>query len=409
MAITIGLADQPSLSELHLAYRPLVYEFSSDDPDIVSCVVEILANGTRVSAKSVQPDIGTTDQFTIDISSEAIKYVNTTLSTLGGNGIITDADATNNFRIKIYEVTQPVDVLVTAYDPADDNNSSYDAITTQIVVANWTETHYDYDSWVLTDFLFNDALTNSKFLSESPLIKDIELGQNEFLGFCYYTPVSTKTYEIEVLTYDSTGALLNTDVIPLSTWVTNWTNLIDIESQIYYYVGVGTQNLINQGISLTNVAYYTVQLNNSVNNISEIRRYNIVPACTDDIRIHWFNKYGKQDSMTFKGNSVESISTSTTSYEKALPNTYSSENRGTSTIQTIRDNNFTVYTKSIGRDTYKFATSILHNNMAYLESNGSYFPITIEDTSVVKVDEDNMPIQFALTYRFANRDKGLRG
>ena len=106
MAITIGLADQPSLSELHLAYRPLVYQFSSDDANIVSCIVEILANDVRVSAKSVQPDIGTTDEFTIDISSEAIKYVESTLSALGGNGIITDADATNNFRIKIYEVTQ---------------------------------------------------------------------------------------------------------------------------------------------------------------------------------------------------------------------------------------------------------------------------------------------------------------
>jgi hypothetical protein len=409
MAITISLANQPELSELHLAYRPLVYKFSSDDVDIVSCVVEILADDVRVSARSVQPDINTANEFTIDISSEAVKHVESTLSTLGGNGIITDANAVNNFRIKIYEVTQPASVLVTNYDPSNANNVSYDAITTQIVVSNWTETHLDYNSYVLTDFLFNDSITDSKFLSESTLVKEIELDQNEFLGFCYYTPVSTKDFEIEVLTYDSSGALLNTDLIPLTTWVTSWTNLIDIEDQIYYYVGVGTQNLINEGVSLTNVSYYTVQLVNSVNNISELRRYNIVTSCPDDVRLHWFNKYGKQDSMTFKGNSSESVSMSTTSYEKALPNTYSSENRGTATIQNIISNEFTVYSKSIGRDSYQFATSILNNNMAYVEIDGSYFPIQIIDTAVVKADRDNMPIQFSLTYRFANRDKGLRG
>ena len=409
MAITISLANQPELSELHLAYRPLVYKFSSDDGDIVSCVVEILADDVRVSARSVQPDINTANEFTIDISSEAVKHVESTLSTLGGNGIITDADAVNNFRIKIYEVTQPASVLVTDYDPSNANNINYDAITTQIVVSNWTETHLDYNSYVLTDFLFNDSLTDSKFLSESTLVKDIELDQNEFLGFCYYTPVSTKDFEIEVLTYDSSGALLNTDLIKLTTWVTSWTNLIDIEDQVYYYAGVGTQNLINEGVSLTNVSYYTVQLVNSVNNISELRRYNIVTSCPDDVRLHWFNKYGKQDSMTFKGNSSESVSMSTTSYEKALPNTYSSENRGTATIQNIISNEFTVYSKSIGRDSYQFATSILNNNMAYVEIDGSYFPIQIIDTAVVKADRDNMPIQFSLTYRFANRDKGLRG
>ena len=407
MAITIN--TQPDRYELLLAYRPLVYEFSSDDVNIVSCVVEVLANDVRVAVKSVQPDLGTTDEFTVDISSEVQKQLSSTLVTLGSNGIITDANNLNNFRIKIYEVTEVAGVLTTAYNPADASNSSYDLQTTKIVVANWTESHVDYNSFTMVDYYNNDALTDRKFLSESPLVKEIELGQNEFLGIAYYTPVSTKTFSIEVLTYDSTGALLNTDTIALSAWVTSWTFINEIESQIYYYVGVGTQNLINEGISLTNVAYYTVQLVNTVNNCSELRRYNIVDACDTDTRIHWFNRFGKQESLTFKGNKIETVSTSTSTFEKALGNTYSSSARGTTTIQTTRANSFEAYTKSVGREIYQLAQSIAFNNNAYVELDDAYFPIIIDDIETVKVDEKNMPIQFKLSYRLANRDKGIRG
>jgi len=47
--------------------------------------------------------------------------------------------------------------------------------------------------------------------------------------------------------------------------------------------------------------------------------------------------------------------------------------------------------------------------MAFVEINNNYFPIIIEDGTILKTDEKDMPIQFVLNYSFANATKGIRG
>ena len=81
----------------------------------------------------------------------------------------------------------------------------------------------------------------------------------------------------------------------------------------------------------------------------------------------------------------------------------------TTTIQNVRSNGFTAYSKTLGRETYQFALTALDNNQAYIEVDNQYHAIIIDDISVVKSDEENIPVQFALNYRLANRYKGLRG
>lgn len=408
MAITI--TTQPNGSILHLAYNPILYQFSSDTTDIQYCIVEVLADGVRISATSVTPDLGTTDEFTLDISSIVQTHLSNSLNAIGSNGFNFANNGKESFKLKIYEAYLNVSSeLTTAYNPDDANNSSYDFQTVDIVGVNWAVDYIDRQGLDITNYEFSDSRSGTKFLTTSPLTKEIEANQNEFLGIGSYVATGIKGYSLEILTYDSSDALLNTDTIALTEWNTGYASLHSVIDDIYIDVAIGTQNLINEGISLTNVAYYTVKMINTSGDRSETRRFNIVSSCGDDVRLHWFNKFGKQESMTFKGNIVETLTNSSTSYEKALPVAYSSENRGTSTIQNIRSNNFTAYSKSIGRETYYHALSILDNNMAFIEIDGNYFPITIDDVSVVKRDEQDMPIQFALKYRYSNRDKGLRG
>lgn len=405
MAITIN--TEPSSGGLNLAYRPYIYTFTySGVPTVVNCVVEVVVNSVRVAAKSVQLDQGSSTDFTVDIRSELQKYVNFELKTLGASGVITGDDGVNSVQLKIYEVTENASTLLldTTYDPDDATNSNYDDISSVSQFLNWTETHLDYNTFDFLDYRLTDA--TKKFMSESPLVKDIELGQDEFIGILWHQGTASKNFKLEVLTYDSSDALLNTDFINITEWNTGYVTLV---VSPYLSLAVGTDNLIAAGISLTNVSYYTIQVINDDGDKSELRRFNIVGSCDTDVRIHWANKFGKQESLTFKGNSVETVSTRTNSFEKSLPNTYSTEDRGTTTIQTVRSNNFDVYTKSVGRSIYQLAASIAYNNNAYVEIDSNYFPITIEDISVVKSDEEDMPIQFALRYRFANRDKGLRG
>lgn len=405
MAITIN--TEPSSGGLKLAYEPYIYTFTySGVPTVVNCVVEVVVNSVRVAAKSVQLDLASSTDFTVDIRSELQKYVSFELKTLGSSGVITGDDGINSVQLKIYEVTENPSTLLldTNYDPADANNSSYDAISSVSQFMNWTETHLEYDTFDIEDYRL--TATTKKFLSESPLVKDIELSQNEFIGILWHQGLSGQNFRLEVLTYDSSDALLNTDVISISEWDSAYVgNVVNP----YLSLGIGTANLAAAGVSFTNVAYYTIKIINITGDVSETRRFNIVSSCGDDVRVHWANKFGKQESLTFKGNTVETVTTATNSFESPLSNTYSSSDRGTSTIQTVRSNSFDVYTKSVGRSIYQLAASIAYNNDAYVEIGGSYFPITIEDISVVKSDNEDMPIQFALRYRFANRDKGLRG
>ena len=177
----------------------------------------------------------------------------------------------------------------------------------------------------------------------------------------------------------------------------------------YLTIGVGTSNLTALGVSFTNVSYYTVQLKQSTNIASELRRFNISDVCDGDVRIHWANNFGKQDSYTFKGNKIETINHKAKTYLKAIGNTYSSEKRGTTVMQNISNSSFEIFTESINKNDYDFLASMLINKNAFIEDSGSYYPIIIEDGSKLIRNELNVPIQFKLVYRFANDTKGLRG
>lgn len=408
MAITLVTAPTSPV----LAYSPVVFQLNSNNADIVHLIIETVVSydefvtPLRKSATSVQPNLGTTNEFTFDISDILSVNVDFVLKTLGSSAIINDTDNLQ-FRIKAYEVTQnpTTGLLETNYDPADANNTNTNYQSAVFAGFNWSESHFDLNSFNLSNYsmVSDDKL----FLTEGTNPKTIELNQNEFLGMAY--AVSTggvKNYKVQVLTYNSANALLNTDLIN----VTQWNNVIVSSlTDSYLDAPVGTQNLINAGISLTNVAYYTVRLINDDGNKSELKRYNIVDGCSTDLRVHFVNKFGKQDSITLKGNQIEGYTNKSTRYQKALSSTYSSSDYGSAIVRNTKVKNFTAYSKTIGRDTLAFAQSMLTNNMAWIEVGGSYFSIIIDDGSGVKVNEHNMPIQFILNFSLANNERGLRG
>ena len=402
MAITI--TSQPVSLTPHIIGQPIAYEFTSNATDLEYCIIEVLFNGVRFSARTVQPDLGTTDTFYVDISEDAEKQLLFTPKTIGSNGVLNNDTNKGLFNIKIYEVTLVGGLIVTEYDPDDANNVDYDATTAQLFVFNCRVSHFDLNTFNITDYQL--TADTKLFLTDTPYEKRIELGSDEFIGILYHQSAPSKNFRLEVLTYNSSDALLNTDVISIPEWELGYgVNPVNA----YIDLCVGTQNLINEGISLTNVAYYTIQVINVDGDKSEKKRFNIVEACDTDTRIHFVNKYGKQDSYTFKGNKIETLSHKSTIYQKALKTSYNSSNRGFSVIENVGTRKFTVYTDSIGKDEYNFLSSILFNKMAFVEINNSYFPIIIEDESLLIRDEKNVPIQFTLVYSFANKEKGLRG
>jgi len=408
MAITLITAPTSPV----LAYSPVMFQLNSNNADIVHLIIETVVSydgsvtSIRKSATSIQPNLTTTNEFTFDVSDILSANLSFILKTLGASAVINDTDNLQ-FRIKAYEVTEnpTTKLLETNYDPADANNTNFNYQSSTFAAFNWSESHFSLNIFNLSDYsmVSDDKL----FLTEGTNPKTIELNQNEFLGMAYaISSGGVKNYKIEVLTYNSVNALLNTDLIDVTQW-----NQFNINSLTNPYLDapVGTQNLINAGVSLTNVAYYTVRLINDDGNKSELKRYNIVDGCPTDLRVHFVNKFGKQDSITLKGNQIEGYTNKSTRYQKALSSTYSSSDYGSAIVRNTKVKNFTAYSKTIGRDTLAFAQSMLTNNMAWIEVGSSYFSIIIDDGSGVKVNEHNMPIQFILNFSLANNERGLRG
>ena len=408
MAITLITAPTSPV----LAYSPVMFQLNSNNADIVHLIIETVVSydgsvtSIRKSATSIQPNLTTTNEFTFDVSDILSANLSFILKTLGASAVINDTDNLQ-FKIKAYEVTEnpTTKLLETNYDPADANNTNFNYQSSTFAAFNWSESHFSLNIFNLSDYsmVSDDKL----FLTEGTNPKTIELNQNEFLGMAYaVSSGGVKNYKIEVLTYNSVNALLNTDLIDVTQW-----NQFNINSLTNPYLDapVGTQNLINAGISLTNVAYYTIRLINDDGDRSELRRYNIIEGCPTDLRVHFVNKFGKQDSITLKGNQIEGYTNKSIRYQKALSSTYSSSDYGSAIVRNTKVKNFTAYSKTIGRDTLAFAQSMLTNNMAWIEVGSSYFSIIIDDGSGVKVNEHNMPIQFILNFSLANNERGLRG
>lgn len=396
-----------------LAYSPVMFQLNSNNANIVHLIIETNisydtgVSSTRISATSVQPNLGTTNEFTFDISDVLNSNLNFILKTLGVSSV-TKTDDSFTYLINAYEVTKnpSTGLLETTYDPADANNTNFQYRSGIQAAFNWSESHFNLNSFNLNDYFLTSD--DKLFLTEGANPKTIELNQNEFLGMgmVAFSTGGSLNYKIKILTYNSANALLNTDLIDVPQW-----NSFTMQPYINPYLDapVGTQNLINAGISLTNVAYYTVRLINDDGNKSELKRYNIVDGCPTDLRVHFVNKFGKQDSITLKGNQIEGYTNKSTRYQKALSSTYSSSDYGSAIVRNTKVKNFTAYSKSIGRDTLAFAQSMLTNNMAWIEVGGSYFSIVIDDGSGIKINEQNMPIQFILNFSLANNERGLRG
>ena len=86
MAITFITQPTSNTPHLVMGKDKIIVQFSSNNTDIVSCIVEVLVDSVRVSATNIQPDIGTTDEFTIvldDVLANHLGFnLNTTLLSL---------------------------------------------------------------------------------------------------------------------------------------------------------------------------------------------------------------------------------------------------------------------------------------------------------------------------------------
>ena len=135
MAITFTSSPNPTIPFLGYGENKIKYNFTSNTATIVSCIVEVLINSVRVAAVSVQPNKGTTDEFTLAVNDILQTHLDFKLYTTALSTYDIDADGAKTFTVKVYEVTENVDgTLSTNYDPDDANNTNYDATIGILVI-----------------------------------------------------------------------------------------------------------------------------------------------------------------------------------------------------------------------------------------------------------------------------------
>lgn len=372
-----------------VAYRPIaLLVFTSGNP--VRVITDVKKNGTSVAVL----DNTIYNNWLLEISSVCQQNLSFEHKTLDSSGWVADSNGKAEFSLDFYEVTIDSSGLpVTAYDP-DATSLTPDATSNAFDVLNWSLPVENYPNGTTASSAGNYSLSNwqmttgaEQYLTDAPLIKSIELGQNEFLGVLS----NTSPAYFRVIVYDANDVALSDNTLNFGAGTVD-----------YHDIAIGTANLVAAGISLTGAAYYTVRNyhTNNFNATSEERRFNIVASCATDTRIHWCNEYGKQDSYTFKGNKTKSVNTEQRLYRKA---SYNLDEIGDQVYGNEKTDVLTAYSKTESPETIEWLSGMLLNKKVCIEQNGIYLPIIITDSDVIVSNDDNPTVQFAIEYVISSK------
>jgi len=168
-------------------------------------------------------------------------------------------------------------------------------------------TEQELMGWTPNDYICNIANgLNGQFLTD---MKTKEVSINNIGYTTILTDTPTDIDSLAVLTYDSTGTLIQTVVKSISV-------AQNLTSSRMYVVATAPETLNNmtgvfvsgaQPIITSSVSYYTVQLVNSGGTeASEIIRFNLVEPCRyDQRRIHFANRFGGFDAFNFNARSQQ--------------------------------------------------------------------------------------------------------
>ena len=157
-------------------------------------------------------------------------------------------------------------------------------------------------------------------------------------------------------------------------------------------------------------AYCLAYIENSDLSIaSEVKKYIFKDGCGEDIHIHWENKYGAQDSYTFKGRIVRGFNHDSENYLKPNGNVIASTTRGAATLSNTVEHIFEVHSKSIKKSEVNWIQEMFYNKRAWTEEDGHLLPIIIENGTVIESDSENGIYQVSFEFSYANLTHGSRG
>ena len=433
MAITID--TQPNANDLLSPRRPLKITVTSDNTDSGSiaipypdsdlnsaiytakmkCYIYLDGSGTADNANSpiiLTPDIGTSYQFTFDISS----YIDG-LSTLT-NDIQTKSSAisfigrdTNSIKSIQCDFTELL--LDTSTGLLSDGDTSSKTNTFYCINGVW---QYDQVTGSYDELnSYKIATTGNKyFLTNNRNTRTIGVNESEYLsGFT----TLTGTNYIVVTTYSGRNATgSSSSYLRALTFNANRFDIpvgcANINATSGSWLDIFGSPTSDPTIDSSVGSYKVYLVDNIVgaNVVSEVVTYNVDHSCSDNYtRIKFLNRLGAFEYFTFKGYRNRSINVRKNYYQSVLDDGYSIGSGGDRALSIDSRSQFEVYSQPLKEADRIWLEEMLEGMECFVEEGSNYIPIKVRAGGTKIIDEGNDLFTFKMTYEYANPNRRQNG
>jgi len=418
MAITLD--SQPTASILHSPYRPMEIKVSSNDGDVakMKCFIHLDNSATADNANNpiiLDPDFGTTDEFTFDIAGYIAGLDTLTSTTQTADVAISAIDAdTNSIKMITCSFTELLDVGG-AGTLSDGASLAYTSVSDWYAINGvWA---YDEVSDKFSGFEIKST-GDKQFLTNKrgTAYREIATDESDYLSG--FSPSETTVYfRLKTFTEPNLGGSSTIYFYELDLTGIRRFDLPCGSSNINASGGTWYDEFGSSTTAPTidsSIGSYTVRIDDgkveATNSTrSEVVRYNVSSVCGDSTRIKFLNRLGAFEYFTFKGYRDKSVSIRKNYYNRPLSGSYSIGEGGDRVLSTDSRTGFVVYSQQLLQADREWLIEMLEGHEAFVEENGNSIPIKIRagGTEIIKESDGLMTIK--MTYEYANPNRRQHG
>lgn len=403
MAITIGSYPLDSnsvssiVSEPLFAYEKAVYTVTSDDVSVIRCIADVYINSTHATNGTYKisleksPDIGTTNQFTFDISSVIQDYLSAYVpkksSEVSTHSMVADTDSGSGFVVKFYEVLDNGTTFDTSWLPDGAANNIYSTNSTRRYFYNGGLEHEEeYD---LTDFYVNGAFG---YLSKGTSTRKIKRGDIAVLSGWRYEASSSVLFKGDYITY--TGD---------TTIATAETSAVGSNSQKFNY-------FFDTGDVATSIDKVVLRMKSgTANYFTENLTYEIVENCNDYVGLYWQNSVGGIDYYLFRDAQVKTKVGETETYTKPLVNGFNISDFSQTVLNKMGQISISCNSEVINRTDANWLSELFTTaNRAWIYNGTNYIPVIIADGSLETINTMDGEYRVRIELLYSNKINGQR-
>lgn len=310
---------------------------------------------------------------------------------------------TNSYERYVIKYGEEYGTTPTIYPDLQNSGTAY--------IWNAALSHAQYLDYAYFDYWIIGGL-DSNLLSNQPTTHNIQLEQGAWM---YAMTGNANAIKYGVIKkYNSAGALLGTLTI------TNPYAALSADADQWVRFACGTRNIesYSPGWLTSNVAYYTVHIEDNTNAISSlVYTYNITDNCQyETIRLHFLNTRGGFDSFNFNKKSIERKTVTREGYRKRYGSTsgttwaYTLAERGNTTFYTEENQSFTANSDWISEAESIWLGELIASPEVYQESGGVLIAIDILNSEHQVMKKVNQKLfNLSVSFKYSNNNTKQRG